>query len=72
MPGHFEEIGPLAWVGNKNPPEKVTSVRCYVFRKRKRSGDNVFIQKVDVVPFRIRWIVVEREITCQHSVLARV
>jgi len=59
MSGYFEQIGPLTWVGDKNPPEKVTGVRSNVLGECEWSRDDVFIQKIDVVAFRIRRVIVE-------------
>jgi len=60
MSGDFEQIGPLAWVGDKDSPKKVTGVRRNVLGECEGSRDDVFIQDIDVVAFRICRVIVER------------
>ena len=39
-----------------------------VFGERQWCGRDIFVQEVDIVAFRIRRIIVEREIAGQHSI----
>jgi hypothetical protein len=64
VPGDFEQVCTFAWVREEYPPQKISGVRCDIFRECKRSRGNVFVQEIDVVSFRVRWIVIERQITC--------
>lgn len=69
---YFEQVCALSWIWDKDSSKEVSSMRCDIFGEGKRGRDNVFIQKVDVVSFRIGWIVVERQISCEHSILEQV
>lgn len=61
---NFEEIGTFARVGNQNPSQEITSMRGHVFGEGERRGDDVFVQKIDVVTIRVGRVVVEWQIAC--------
>jgi hypothetical protein len=69
MPGDLEQVSPFSWVRHKDSSQKIAGMRCDIFGEGQRSRNNVFVEKVDVVAFRIGWIVVEGEIACQHRIL---
>jgi hypothetical protein len=49
--------------------EEITGHGRDIFGEGEGGGADVFIKKVDVVSFRIGWIIVKREIAGQHRVL---
>jgi hypothetical protein len=65
----FEQIGALARVGDEDPLQKVSCVRCDVFGESERGRDDVLVQEVDVVTLGICWVVVEGQVAGQHGVL---
>jgi len=60
VPGNFEQVCAFPWVRDEYPPQKISGVRRDIFRECKWSRGNVFVQEIDVVSFRVRWIVIER------------
>ncbi len=69
VPRDFKEISSFPWIWNQDSPEKIPSVGCNIFRKGKRRGHNVLVQEVDVVAFRVGWVVIKWKIACQHRIL---
>lgn len=69
MPGNLEKVGSFTWVGNKDALQKVAGVRSDVFGEGEGCGDNILVEKVDVVTFGVGWIIVKRKVSSQHSVL---
>jgi hypothetical protein len=67
----FEEIGTFSRVWNKDPSQEITGVRGDVFGEGERSGDDVLIQKVDVVAIGVGRVVVEGQIAGEHGILNR-
>lgn len=61
--GNLEKIGPFPRVRHKYASEKIARVRGDVFGECERCGDDVLVEEVDVVTFRIRWIVIEGKVT---------
>jgi hypothetical protein len=64
VPSNFEQVGTLAWVRNQYPAQKIPCMRSDIFGECERSRCNVFVEEVDVVAFRVRWVVIERKIAC--------
>ena len=71
MPGHLEQIGSLPWIGHEDSTQEVAGVRGHVFGKGEWSRDDVFIEEVDVVALRVGGIIVERQISSEHSILEK-
>jgi hypothetical protein len=69
VPSNFEQVCTLTWVWNQYPAQKIPCMRSDIFGERERSRRNVFVEEVDVVAFRVRWVVIERKIARQHGVL---
>jgi hypothetical protein len=69
MTGHFEQVCTFSWIWNEDPSEQVPGMRCYIFGESEGSGNNVFVQQVDVVAFWICWVVIEWQIASEHGVL---
>ena len=69
---HLEQVGALPWVGDKDALEEISCVWCDVFGESERGGDDVLVQKVDVVTLRVSWVVVEGQVASQHGVLRMV
>jgi hypothetical protein len=57
---NFEEIGSLPWIGNEDALQEVARMRCDILGEGEMRRYNVLVQEVDIVAFRVRWIVVER------------
>lgn len=72
MPGNLEKICTFSWVGDENPAEEVSGVWCDVFWEGEGSGNDVFVQKIDVVALGVCWVVIEREVTGKHGILANI
>jgi hypothetical protein len=66
---NFEQVGTLPGVRNQYPPQKVTGMGCDIFGESERGGHDVFVKEVNVVPVGVCGIVVEWEVTSQHSIL---
>jgi len=67
--GDLEEICSFPWIWDQNTTKKVASMRSDIFGECERSRDNVLVEQVDVVSFRVGRIIIERKITSQHGVL---
>jgi hypothetical protein len=65
----LEQIRTLSWVGHQYALEQISCVGCDVFGEGEWSGNNVLVEKVDVIALRVGWVVVEGQVTCQHGVL---
>jgi hypothetical protein len=46
-------------------------VWCDILREREGCGYDVFVEKIDVVAFGVRGVVVEWQISGEHSVLQK-
>jgi hypothetical protein len=57
---NLEEIRPLPWVGDEYPTEKISRVGGYIFGKRQGGRDNILVKQIDVVAFRVGWVIVKR------------
>lgn len=55
----LEKIGPFAWIRDQNSPKKVSCVWRDIFREGQRRRGDVFIQQINVVAFRVGWVIVE-------------
>lgn len=60
MPSNLEQVGTFPRVRDQYPSQQVSCMRCDVFGEGERGVDYVFVKKVDVIAFRVRWVVVER------------
>jgi hypothetical protein len=69
MSCNFEKICSFPWIWDQYSTKEISCVRGYIFGKCKRGGDDIFIEKINVVALRISWIIIEWEVTCKHSVL---
>lgn len=67
---HFEKVCSFARVGHQYPSQKIASMRCHVFRERQRCTNNILVQQIDVIAIWICWIIIERQIASQHSILS--
>lgn len=70
MPRDFKEIRALPRIRHQDSPQQVARVRGDPLGERERCRNNVLVEQIDVVSLRIRWIIVKRQITSQHSVLS--
>jgi len=69
---NFEEIGTLSWIRNQDTAKQIAGVRCDIFGKGQGCGDDVLVQKVDIVTLWVSRIVIEGQIARKHSVLPSV
>ncbi len=70
MAGNLEQICPLSWIRHQDATQKVTSMRRDIFGKGQWRGCDVFVEEIDVVTLGVGWIIVERQVACQHGILA--
>ena len=55
-------------IGDQHEAEKVPGFCRNVVREGKGCVDDVLVKQVDVVSVWVRWVIVERKVTCQHGV----
>jgi len=67
--GNLKQVGPFPRIGYQYSPEKVTSVWSYIFREGQGCRHYILVEKVDIVAFRVRRIVVKGQITRKHGIL---
>jgi hypothetical protein len=69
MSSNLEQVRAFPRVGYKNSAEKVSRMWRHIFGEGKWSVDNILVQKIDVIAFRVGWVVVEWQIASEHSIL---
>lgn len=65
----FEEVGTFARIGNQDSSQEVTGVRGDIFGESEGRSDDVLVKEVDIVAVRVGWVIIERQIACEHGVL---
>lgn len=60
MPSDFEEVRSSTGIRHENPSQEIAGVRSDVLRERQWCRNDVFVQEVNVVAFRVRRVVIER------------
>lgn len=57
--GNLKQVGTLAWIWDQDAAQEISCMWSDVFRKRQGSGGDVLVEEVDVVAFRICWVIIE-------------
>ena len=62
------EVGPFDRIRDQHLLKKITGFEGNVIGERQLGADDVFVEQVDVVPIRIRGIIVKGQVSSQHGV----
>jgi hypothetical protein len=66
---NLKQIGTLSRVGDQDPAQEVASMRRDILGEGQGRRDNVLVQQVDVITFRVGRIVIEGQVSCKHGIL---
>jgi hypothetical protein len=69
MTRDLEQICALSWVWDEYALEKVSCMRRDIFGESEWGGDDVLVEKVDVVTLRVRRVIVKGQVASQHGIL---
>jgi hypothetical protein len=67
--GHLKQISPFPRIGHQYSPEKVAGVRSHIFREGQRRRHYILVEKVNIIAFRVRRVVIKGQIPRKHGIL---